>query len=321
MIAPRTIRRWLAGLFAAALLMVLTGCGGDEETSRVPAVTSTTSTTVVTAPATTTGTTAAPTTTVATTEKEVSVTVTATTTGTTGKNSAETPVRHGYYACQEGRFAIDGNAVTFGRVGILGDSYSTYEGYIPAEYESWYRRGGNNREINDVDAVTQTWWHKLLGETGSTLVTNDSYSGTTIGGIGYGGGDSSATAYTARAEKTFDGQRQYDTIIVFGGTNDSWADTPLGELQYADWDEEALKSTLPAFCWLLHELKEKNPRARIINLVNPGLKPALEQGMLAACEYYDVDCILLQAIAKDSGHPNRRGMEQIKEQILTFYRQ
>ena len=42
-------------------------------------------------------------------------------------------------------------------VSILGDSYSTFDGYItPSTNEMWYYQG--NRGSNDVQDVTQTWW-------------------------------------------------------------------------------------------------------------------------------------------------------------------
>ena len=43
------------------------------------------------------------------------------------------------------------------KVSILGDSYSTFKGVIPANYSSFYP---NDR--NDVVEVEQTWWSLFI---------------------------------------------------------------------------------------------------------------------------------------------------------------
>ena len=57
-----------------------------------------------------------------------------------------------------------------GNVFILGDSYSTFKGYIPDEYHAYYSSEG--RKETDVNAVSQTWWKMLLDETKANLVLN-----------------------------------------------------------------------------------------------------------------------------------------------------
>ena len=50
-------------------------------------------------------------------------------------------------------------------VSILGDSYSTFDGYIPQGNESWYfTKPVNNR--TDVVDVKQTWGWQLISEGG-----------------------------------------------------------------------------------------------------------------------------------------------------------
>ena len=46
-------------------------------------------------------------------------------------------------------------------VSVLGDSYSTFEGYLtPATNEIWYftNTAGGRTDVTDV---RQTWWHQL----------------------------------------------------------------------------------------------------------------------------------------------------------------
>ena len=61
---------------------------------------------------------------------------------------------------------------------ILGDSYSTFEGYIPEGYVAYYRPDGPSylrkkpeleKNDNDVFSVEQTWWYNLVKENGQLL--------------------------------------------------------------------------------------------------------------------------------------------------------
>ena len=68
-------------------------------------------------------------------------------------------------------------------VAILGDSYSTFDGYIPEGNACWYFTTPQGE--NDVVAVEQTWWHQFCREGGYELVLNESYSGATVCNTGY----------------------------------------------------------------------------------------------------------------------------------------
>lgn len=74
-------------------------------------------------------------------------------------------------------------------------------------------------------------------------------------------------------------------VLVFGGTNDSWADSPVGKLKYSDWEEQDLYSVLPAFCFFINELRRILPNAHIIPVINTELKPEIEEGFKAACAH------------------------------------
>ena len=89
--------------------------------------------------------------------------------------------------------------ITIGNTFILGDSYSTFEDYIPEGYTAYYKKAG--RAETDVISVNQTCWHMLLEETDSTLVRNCSYSGTTICHTGYNGTDCKNISFVARFDK------------------------------------------------------------------------------------------------------------------------
>ena len=57
------------------------------------------------------------------------------------------------------------------RVSILGDSYSTFQGYIPEGNAIWYgteKPYSRNLE-NDVTRVDDTWWYQLINRHGLKL--------------------------------------------------------------------------------------------------------------------------------------------------------
>lgn len=207
-----------------------------------------------------------------------------------------------------------------GNLFILGDSYSTFSGNIPEDCHPYYPA---NEEVgNNVVDVSQTWWKPFIEETGANLIENCSYSGSTICHTGYRGEDYSKISFIARFEKRvasglFD-KNKIDTFILFGATNDSWANSPLGEVKYSDWTNEDLYSSFPAFCYLLDRILTVLPDTKLIFVLNSELKPEINETYTKICEKYNVDMLKLKDIQKVEGHPDIKGMKQIKEQIIEY---
>lgn len=195
--------------------------------------------------------------------------------------------------------------------GVLGDSYSTFCGHIPEGNRFYYPRP---ESVDDVLQVEQTWWHLLMTRNDMHLMTNDSYSGATVC-TACREDLPLASAYTERAKRTFSGENQPDYIFVFGGTNDNWLGRTVGNVQYGDWTEADLQCVLPAFCFVLDYLTQKNPQATIILPINTGFKPELHQGILEAAAHYGAVAVCLADIDKQNGHPSALGMQQIADQL------
>lgn len=208
--------------------------------------------------------------------------------------------------------------VNLGNVFILGDSYSTFENFVPENYYPYYTYSG--RKDSDINNVTQTWWYQVINATGSVLLRNCSFSATTICNTGYNGSDCSETSFVSRLDKLIKNNyfkdNRVDTFFIFGGTNDSWAGSPIGELKYSDWKKEDLYNVLPAFCYLIHQIKTNIADVRIINILNTELNEALAEGITAACKNYDIELVKLCGIEKMNDHPDMAGMRQIKQQVL-----
>ena len=193
------------------------------------------------------------------------------------------------------------------KVSILGDSYSTFIGIIPANYSSFYP---NDR--NDVTEIGQTWWSLYIQAKGYALEKNDSWGGTTICGTGYGRMDSSRNNFISRV----DSLGNPDLIFVFGGTNDAWANSPMGEYQYSDWTKEDCKNFRPAVACLIDMLKQRYPNAEFCFILNSELKDTVNESMREICNHYNVKLVELHDIEKQNGHPSINGMKSICEQLL-----
>lgn len=105
------------------------------------------------------------------------------------------------------------------KLSILGDSISTYDGYIPTTH-TYYP----NVNVPDVTRVQDTWWYKLMFALGMTLCVNNSYSGSCMSS---GGTGTAPTGYS-RATQLDNLPDVPDVIIIAMGVNDFLQDVPLG---------------------------------------------------------------------------------------------
>lgn len=197
-------------------------------------------------------------------------------------------------------------------VSILGDSYSTFSGYVPAGNAVWYDRH-TSAERTDVGDVKQTWWWQLIDKGGFVLGKNDSYSGSTISFKGYNGDDYADRSFITRVA----GLGSPDVLLIFGGTNDSWAGVEVGEYDYGDYiTGDKLYTFRPAMSRLLQEAINHYPGTDIYVIINSELREDITESMKEICRHYSVGYIQLHDIAKTQGHPSCAGMKAIADQVL-----
>ena len=207
------------------------------------------------------------------------------------------------------------------RLVIFGDSYSTHRDHIPQEYPYYYCNEGRtpDQPVTKMQ-MRETWWGQMMERTDATLVLNDSWSGSTIGYTGYAGDCSTSSSFIYRyrklVENGFFTKNEIDTIIVFGGTNDSWSNAPLGVEKYSDFYENELFSVLPSICYFMKTLKYEHPNARVVFIGNCDIKREILDCMQHAAQQFSVDFVELHDIDKINGHPTVLGMTQICEQII-----
>ncbi|MBR1687500.1 MAG: hypothetical protein IJ710_03085 [Prevotella sp.] len=206
--------------------------------------------------------------------------------------------------------AITASAQVRRSISILGDSYSTFAHHVtPDTNYVWYPQ--ERVESNNVVSVRQTWWHQLILNNGFRLCVNNSFSGATICNTGYQGADYSDRSYCTRLNRL----GSPDIIIVFGGTNDTWAHSPIGDYKYDGWSAADLYQFRPAMSFLLSGLLDRYPGTAVYVVINDILSDDVTHSMQTICDYYAVPYIQLHDIDKQSGHPSILGMQQIAEQV------
>lgn len=196
---------------------------------------------------------------------------------------------------------------------VLGDSYSTFAGFIPKGNACWYNSPADHKRT-DVTKVEQTWWWQVANEGGYKLGAIESYSGATICNTGYRDEDYSDRSFVTRCTNL----GNPDIILICGATNDSWANSPIGDYKYANWKRVDLYFFRPAMAKMLNDIKLHYPNVEVYFILNTELKKEINESVLEVCKYYDVPVIELVDIDKKSSHPSVKGMKAIAQQVLKF---
>ena len=193
------------------------------------------------------------------------------------------------------------------RFSVLGDSYSTFNGYVdPDTNDVWpfYE----NIHVTDV---SQMWWRQLADSTGWQVEKNNSFSGSLICNMDY------ANYFGPHSFlRRMDDLGNPDCIFVFGGTNDVWDQAPLGDYVFGSWTEEQLCTFRPAVACLFFRLKNRYPRAKIYFMLDLSLDDGYVAAVHRIAKFYDVECIDLYYVDKDWNHPTIEGQTIIAQQVM-----
>lgn len=211
--------------------------------------------------------------------------------------------------------------LSLGNVMILGDSHSTFTGYIPDNYISWYKP---ETDTNNVTRVEDTWWHLLINKTNSKLVLNASYSGSSISYTGYDEQYAPQISFITRLNNIINNKEidlnSINTLIIYGGINDIAVQAPIGEIKYDNITEQDLYCFYPAVISLFQKAKQNLPNARILFVINDELNEYLTQDLISICETINIEYVALQNISRMDYHPDINGMNNIYKQIFNYFK-
>lgn len=193
------------------------------------------------------------------------------------------------------------------RFSVLGDSYSTFKGYVyPEDNLVW-----PYYDSTGVTELEQMWWYQVADKKGWVLEKNNSYSGSLICNLNY-------EQYLGPHSflRRMDDLGNPDVILVFGGTNDMRDEAPMGEYVFEDWTEEELCTFRPALACLFDGLQRRYPQARLWFLADYALGEEFMESVHVIAEHYGVPCIDLSDIDLCWKHPTAKGMATIATQVI-----
>ena len=213
-------------------------------------------------------------------------------------------------------------------VSILGDSISTYQGWIPEGYACFYPDPDN-----DIKDVTQTWWMQVIQNTGMQLLVNGSWSASAV--CGDSRAENSSAGCSSRRIVDLMGNTGMvpDVILVYMGANDFFNSIPLGTfsgtaVQRTDhyiWDFtegyelmlqklQAVYPTSRIYCMTLIEANSSdhprvNANGNTIEDYNSRIKQIAAAHGISVIDVHDcgMEVYELSRFTSDGTHPNREG--------------
>ena len=223
-------------------------------------------------------------------------------------------------------------SLTGKRVSILGDSISTFWGYIPEGYTCYYPRANN-----DITDVNDTWWMKVINRTGMQLLVNGSWSGSAVCGDSRAENSSAGCSNRRLVELMGADGAVPDVILVYLGANDFFHPMNLGTFsgQAMHRTDHYILDFTEAYELMLQKLQGLYPGSRIYCMTlieaNSGDHPRVNANGNTVADYnrrireiaaahgiqvIDVhDCGIpvyeLNRYTGDGTHPNREGAEKM----------
>ena len=222
---------------------------------------------------------------------------------------------------------------------ILGDSISTFAGYIPVADGFNLAHRPRYPQSNLLTDVNETWWMQAITQLDAKLGINDSWAGSrvinTMTGNSGDQGENAAMASLTRIQN-LGANGTPDVILFYGGTNDIGHKTALGRFDPTNAPTEVdLTSTkwstaADAYVAAILRMQYYYPNAQIIAMLPTYTTSYYTEANLeqynavyaAICEHYGVtyidlrDCGITTADLPDGIHPDANGMDYITEAVL-----
>lgn len=216
---------------------------------------------------------------------------------------------------------------------ILGDSISTFLGYIVSGNNNYYPR---LETVPDITNVDQTYWGRLIKNDGMVLNVNNSSSGSQV---------VSTSGVLSFYNRVANLGANSDFIFLFGGTNDWLNSVPLGN---SDFSVPIDNTTfIGCYRYVLEYILENHPTSRLIVFIPMHRRTSADtfpsvngsgvsiqeyqQKVIEMCEYYGVDYLRTDFVqtnfnwetySGEGTHPNDKGMEMIyrllKSKLITY---
>jgi lysophospholipase L1-like esterase len=235
-------------------------------------------------------------------------------------------------------------------ISILGDSISTFEGWIPVADGHNLTHRKRYPQADLLMDVRLTWWHKLITNLGAKLGINDSWAGSRVfNNSATNSGDQGPDACMASITRitNLGSNGTPDIIFFYGGTNDVGHKTAIGTFDSTanhttvDLTSKTWSSFADAYKTAIMRMQYYYPDTKIISLLpmwttsyyTVGNMDQYGEVVKSICDYFGVPVIDLRACGinwqnkgytlGDGIHPSAEGMDlmerYIRRQLFSFY--
>lgn len=235
-------------------------------------------------------------------------------------------------------------------ISILGDSISTFSGYIPVEDGHNLTHRARYPQSDLLTDVTLTWWYRLITNLGAKLGINDSWAGSRVhNSASSNSGDQGPDACMASITRitNLGANGTPDIILFYGGTNDAGASVTQGSFDSTqnyttvDLSSTTWTSFADAYKCAIMRLQYYYPDAKIISILpmwttsyyTIANMDAYGEIVKEICDYFGVPVIDLRRCGinwqnkgytlGDGIHPTASGMDlmekHIRKQLLSLF--
>lgn len=199
------------------------------------------------------------------------------------------------------------------KVGVIGDSISSFSGIIPNGYKAYYPKSDC-----DVDKWTKTYWGILINEYwNAELDVNCSWSGGCVApGVS---GKTEGSDFVTRCTDFVNP----DVILLFGGTNDAISSNgvALGDYSY-DLPFGSLNTNCrfrDSYIAVIKAIQANYPEAKIIIILGDHVTGDYATSVEEIAKHYEIPYVDFRDdknVTKYSGsHPNYNGMKYMAKKI------
>jgi len=226
-------------------------------------------------------------------------------------------------------------------ISVLGDSISTFEGYIPTDDGFNLKHLARYPQDNLLTDVNETWWMQVINSFGAKLGINDSWRGATMcGAVPVTSGVSGELSSMSNLQRirNLGSNGKPDVIMLYGGTNDIAHVEKIGTFNEETAPEEADLETLKwdnladGYVNTILRLKHFYPDSDIIALLPAYTKDYYTEEKLTLaneviskiCEHYGVKYTDLTESGitadnlPDGIHPDAAGMDYISDAVINL---
>jgi len=225
------------------------------------------------------------------------------------------------------------------KVSLIGDSISTFSGYITSGNIAYYPRAEADRAAADIEVVdvSQTYWWQLIYNymSNAVLEKNDAWSGSCMGGY-----DNAAMVARYTQERV----GNPDVILINAGTNDLVRENhylidgvPMSEedtvhptdaemqeiFAKAEADYTKLSESLfiESYVKILHKIRADLPDVQFLLIIGDRFSQAQRKAIISIAEHYDAKYVDFLALGRNClekqsyVHPSIRGMATMSKYI------